>query len=162
MKKDDTHEQADATLGEKLRTARESKKLSLEAVNRDTKISLVVLKALEQDDFESFESEIYLKGFLRTYARYLGLDVDRTLQSLSRQRGGTPIKGGATWDIEESIVEEKLKSPRIFRRFVLPLLFVLILILIFLYVNERQKVRRLTPGETQGYLETGADGSRLA
>jgi cytoskeletal protein RodZ len=63
------------TVGEILRTAREARKLSVEQVNRETKISVQTVRSLEQDDFGAFPSETYLKGFVRTYADFLGLDA---------------------------------------------------------------------------------------
>lgn len=146
------------SVGEILKSAREAKKITLDVVNQNTKISVDVLAALEQDDLDSFESDIYLKGFLRTYAKYLGVDATDVLRALDRQRGKFAPTGGTMWDIEETVREEKLKSPRIFRRFILPLMLLLIALLIFLFVNERSKVKRLTPPNQRGYLEeAGAD-----
>ena len=150
------------TLGESLRAARKAKKLTLEKVNLETKISVEALKSLEQDDFESFESDIYLKGFLRNYARFLGMDVEQALRGLRKQRGGGSSATGAVWDTEGSVKEEKLKSPWLFKRVFLPLLLVIILVLTILYFNERQKVKRLTPGGSVGYLTTEWVSSRLS
>jgi cytoskeleton protein RodZ len=142
------------SVGEILRSAREAKNLTLEKAHQDTKISVRVLGALEQDDFESFESDIYLKGFLKTYAQYLGVEVSHVLKTLSQQRGGRVSSSrAALWDIEETVTEEKLKSPRIFRRFVLPVLIAVIVILVVLFVNERRKVRDLTRNKSQSYLK---------
>ena len=102
-----------------------------------------MLKTLEHDDFASFESEIYLKGFVKNYANYLGLDTDHILRVLEGQRGGTTAAGGTTWDIEESVREEKLKSPRVMTRIVVPLLLAIIVVLSILLVLERRKVKEL-------------------
>jgi len=143
------------SVGEMLRAAREARGQTIEQVNMATKISVNVLQSLEQDDFESFQSDIYLKGFLRSYAKYLGVEIHDVLRTLDKQRGGARSTSGvATWDDEESIKEEKLTSPRIFRRFVLPVLVLIIVVLLFLFINERRKVRRLTTGSTQGYVVT--------
>jgi cytoskeletal protein RodZ len=125
------------TIGEILKRAREARKLSIEDVNRETKISVKVIRALEQDDMDSFASETYLKGFLRNYAIYLGLDANRLWGMLSRQHGKVPDVSGTFWDIEEAVREEKLKSPRLVQRIVIPLLVIVILVLGFLYVKER-------------------------
>jgi len=142
------------SVGETLRAAREAKKLSLDAANRETKISVQILNSLEQDDFESVGSDIYLKGFLRNYARFLGVDVDDLMRTLDRQRGRGQLGVGTMWDIEEAVTEERIRGPRIFKRFVLPLLFLIILILTALFINERKKVKRLTVGDAQGYLQS--------
>jgi cytoskeletal protein RodZ len=144
------------SVGELLRSAREGKRLTLDAVNRETKISVGVLSSLEQDDFDALGNDIYLKGFLRAYARFLGLDFDQIIRVLDKQRGGRGARGAGTmWDIEESVKEEKLESPRIFKRFGLPLLFLVILVLILLFANERKKVKRLSIEEGQG--RTGSE-----
>ena len=144
------------SVGEMLRAAREKRNETIEQVNLATKISIQVLESLEQDDFESFESDIYLKGFLRNYAKYLGVSEHDVTQAMERQRGGVAsvASGPATWDLEEPIREEKLTSPRIFKRFVLPIMIGALVLLLLLFINERRKVRRLTTGSAQGYLGT--------
>ena len=131
------------TVGEVLKSRREEKKLSLAEVNEHTKLSIDVLRSIEQDDFGSFESEIYLKGFLRNYAKFLGLDVDYVLQLLEGQRGRTQSTGGTMWDIEATVREEKLTSPRILNRIVVPLLIVVVIILSVLLALEKRKVKEL-------------------
>lgn len=150
------------SVGEILRSARESKKLTLDAVNRDTKISVDVLASLEQDDFDAVGSDIYLKGFLKNYALFLGIEVDHVLKTLDRQRGKGLSSRGTMWDIEETgMREEKVESPNIFKRVILPLLIVLIMLLALLFLNERRKVKRLTPADTQGYLESEKPEARF-
>jgi cytoskeletal protein RodZ len=127
------------TIGEILKRTRESRDLTVEQVNRETKISVNVIKWLEQDDLDSFSSETYLKGFLKNYARYLELDPDQMWSMLSRQRGRSPDGKGTFWDIEEAVREEKLKSPRIMQRIVLPVLIVVIIVLAALFIHERRK-----------------------
>lgn len=127
------------TIGEILKRTRESRELTVERVNRETKISVSVILSLEQDDLDSFSSETYLKGFLKNYARYLELDPDQMWSMLGRQRGSAPDGKGTFWDIEEAIREEKLKSPRIMQRIVLPILVVVIIVLAALFIHERRK-----------------------
>jgi cytoskeletal protein RodZ len=143
------------SVGEMLRTAREARKITLDVVNQNTKISVDVLASLEQDDFDSFESDIYLKGFLKTYANYLHIDVHEVLRALDRQRGKYVTGTGTMWDIEESVKEEIVKAPKIFRRVIVPLLLALIVILLFLLIKERRdEDSSLTPRGTQGYLQS--------
>jgi cytoskeletal protein RodZ len=125
-------------------------------------MSVPVLRALEQDDFGSFESEIYLKGFLRNYAKYLGLDAEQVARRLEGQRGGATASRGTTWDIEEPMKEEKLRSPRILTRFVLPFLLVIIVILSILLALERRKVQELRSNLRQVGQTTEAVDSRPA
>jgi cytoskeletal protein RodZ len=125
------------TIGEILKRTRESRNLTVETVNRETKISVNVIRALEQDDLESFSSETYLKGFLKNYAKYLELEPDQLWSMLNRQKGSVPDGKGTFWDIEEAVREEKLKSPKIVQRIVVPILIIVIVVLTVLFIRER-------------------------
>lgn len=135
------------TIGEIFKRTREQKNLTIDKVNEDTKISVAVIRALEEDDMEAFASETYLKGFLKSYAKYLGLDPDRIWNMSNRMKGDVPEGKGTFWDIEESIKEEKLGSPRILQRIIVPLLIVAIAVLTFLYIKERRKENSEKVGE---------------
>ena len=63
-------------LGEMLRSARESRGLDRGRIERDTRIRERYLSALERGAYDELPGEVYARGFLRTYARYLGLDAD--------------------------------------------------------------------------------------
>ncbi len=142
-----------STVGELLRKAREEKKLSLEDVNRHTRISIETLQALEQDDIESFGSETYLRGFLKNYAGFLKLDLDLVLMTLDRQRGRVHPGKGTLWDIEETLKEEKLKSSRLLSRIVVPLLIVMLIVLSVLYIQERKQKKSSNDGDQVGYSQ---------
>jgi cytoskeletal protein RodZ len=83
------------SLGEKLKTARESKKLSYDQVGRETNIAIRYLEALEAEEFSKFPGEPYVLGFIRNYGEYLGLDVQELLslyRSLKIQEQAVPVE----------------------------------------------------------------------
>lgn len=59
-----------------LRRCREFHGITLEEASKTTKIGISHLKALENDQIREFANRAYLKGFLRIYATYLGLNSD--------------------------------------------------------------------------------------
>jgi len=63
-----------ATAGSVLKKEREKRKLSLNDISEETKININYLKAIEADDYSIFPGETYIIGFIRNYARALGLD----------------------------------------------------------------------------------------
>ena len=67
-------------LGDLLRKTRESKDLSLQQVEEATKIRHAYLQALEEEAFDRLPAAVYVKGFLKNYALFLGLDSSSTLQ----------------------------------------------------------------------------------
>jgi len=62
--------------GKLLKASRESQNLSLKEVSESTKIREPLLMAIEEDRYEIIKYPAYLKGFLKTYAKYLGLNPD--------------------------------------------------------------------------------------
>jgi len=61
-------------IGNSLREARERRRLDFAQAELATKIRGKYLRALEDEEFELLPAQTYVKGFLRTYAEYLGLD----------------------------------------------------------------------------------------
>jgi len=73
------------TIGQQLRQAREARQLTLEQVTRATHIRAHYLQLLEDDRLEALPSEVQARGFLRTYANYLGLDAGSIMASLQTE-----------------------------------------------------------------------------
>lgn len=71
-------------IGNSLRQARIERNISLEDVEKNTKIRKVYLEALENEKWDTIPGAVYTRGFLRTYAKYLGLDEKEYLASLSK------------------------------------------------------------------------------
>src|SRR5512133_2605925 len=67
-------------IGSSLREARLRQRLELSDVERDTRIRAKYLGALEDERFEVLPGPAYTKGFLRSYADYLGLDAQRFVE----------------------------------------------------------------------------------
>jgi cytoskeletal protein RodZ len=63
-------------IGSTLREARVRRSLTLQQVEEDTKIRVKYVQAMENEDFDIMPGPTYVKGFLRTYSEYLGLDPD--------------------------------------------------------------------------------------
>ncbi|MBI2683829.1 MAG: DUF4115 domain-containing protein [Actinobacteria bacterium] len=61
-------------IGSSLREARQRRGLDLPACERETKIRAKYLRAMEDDEFETLPAPTYVRGFLKTYAEFLGLD----------------------------------------------------------------------------------------
>lgn len=67
------------TFGENLRKQRELRGLSLDAISTITKISPRMLRAIEEEHFEQLPGGVFNKGFVRAYARLVGLDEDEAV-----------------------------------------------------------------------------------
>ena len=74
-------------LGEQLLAARERKGVDLYRAERDTKIRVRYLAALERGDYNELPGTVYTKGFLRNYALYLGLNPEEILEQYRQEYG---------------------------------------------------------------------------
>jgi len=68
-------------LGESLRVKREERGLSLKDVELILSIRVKYLEALETENFDLIPGEVYVKGFLRNYAKYLDLNSEELVQA---------------------------------------------------------------------------------
>jgi len=76
-------------IGTTLRESRVRRSLTLQQVEEDTKIRVKYVQAMENEDWDDMPGVTYVKGFLRTYATYLGLDPDVIIDEF-RSRGVAP------------------------------------------------------------------------
>jgi cytoskeleton protein RodZ len=67
------------SFGERLQREREMRGITLEEIADSTKIGTRSLRALEQENFDQLPGGIFNKGFVRAYARYLGIDEEQAV-----------------------------------------------------------------------------------
>lgn len=72
------------TVGQILKEAREDKSYTLEDVERQTKIRVELLEALEADNFRKLPPETFIQGFIKNYGTFLGLDTKKLLAIFRR------------------------------------------------------------------------------
>ena len=78
------------TIGQRLKTAREEQRLTLDKVFESTRIRIQYLQALEEDDVSVMPSPVQARGYLRNYAEFLGLDVTKLLEDLRESSAQKP------------------------------------------------------------------------
>jgi cytoskeleton protein RodZ len=72
------------TLGSLLRTSREERHIDLDAVVKATKVRRHYLEALENEEWEKLPSQVFVKGFVRAYAEFLGLDTEKVVEDYQK------------------------------------------------------------------------------
>ena len=72
------------SLGEKLKQARDERGISLSEVAEQTRISPLYLEAIENDDYRTLPGGIFNKGFVKSFAKYVGVDEHEALQDYTR------------------------------------------------------------------------------
>ena len=84
--------------GEKFRKAREKKELSLDDVSNVTKIGSRMLRAIEEEHFDDLPGGVFNKGFIRAYAKHLGLDAEEAVTDYLASLRQAQIDAQEVWD----------------------------------------------------------------
>jgi cytoskeleton protein RodZ len=95
------------SFGEKLRRERELRAISLQEISTATKIGTRILTALEEDDFDKLPGGIFNKGFVRAYARYVGIDEEKAVADYLE------AAKGELHDQEFQVVATQMEAARI-------------------------------------------------
>jgi cytoskeleton protein RodZ len=104
------------SFGEKLRKEREQRKITLDDISSTTKISTRMLRALEDEHFDELPGGVFNKGFVRAYARHIGLDEEQAITDYLDATNQTPSATTPVTVPEISVVaaqaaqEERLRS----------------------------------------------------
>ena len=98
-------------IGRILEQERKARGLSLEEVEEATKIRKRYLDGLEREDYAVLPDEVYARGFLKTYANYLGLDGEALSRQLKSRRKPRREHGINYDSAPESGFEEPLIAP---------------------------------------------------
>jgi len=80
-------------IGQILREARNRRKVDLSAVEAATRIRIRFLRAIENEEWDVLPEGVYTRGFIRTYAGYLGLDGERLAEDFRRDVEGAGRHG---------------------------------------------------------------------
>ena len=73
-------------IGQKLEDARNRKGISIREASESTKIRGDFLSSFEAGNFDINLPEVYLRGFIRVYARFLGIDPESALRRFAAQQ----------------------------------------------------------------------------
>ena len=121
------------TVGERLRAAREEKKLSLEDVAAQTRIPQRHLESLEAADWEKLPAPTYTMGFAKSYATAVGLDRADIGEQLKAEMGGVRPVTQATEVFEPADPARTMPKSLVFGA----IGAVILLIVLMTWLNER-------------------------
>jgi len=138
--------------GARLSAARKERELSLKTVADELKLDVSMVVAIEQDDRTALPAAIFVKGYLRRYARLTGLPEDELVSDYSDSMGEPPPLSVVAIKRKKSFI--RLPSARLLRNIILILLAVIMAWLAYPFV-ERFIASRGQSGEepAPGHLD---------
>ena len=143
-------------IGERLKLVRKQKGLSYDQIFEVTRIQPVILKGIELG--QTPVSPVFLRGFIKTYSRSLGLDPDDLLEWSESTKSETKDKIKKKTEIFQT---ERVKRKRIYSRFLFISfgIFILTQVFIFTDVKEKYPVGHLkdTPPVKDTYIQSQPD-----
>jgi cytoskeleton protein RodZ len=95
-------------IGDTLRRTRARQRVDIRTVEADTKVRAKYLRALENEEWNLLPGPAYARGFLRTYAQYLGLDADALVDEY-RRGVETSLGPDAPQIFAEPVLEHRLR-----------------------------------------------------
>ncbi len=101
------------TLGRYLHDARVARGIDLREAAQQTRISLQYLRALEEEDFKKLPGDVFVKGFLKNYGKYLRLDEAELMKQYSELLQKPSPVGVASQDKQAAEAEKPSRSSKI-------------------------------------------------
>jgi len=129
VKKKEKEIPEDSSLGIFLKKSREECHVELDDIAEATRIRRYYLEAIENDEWDKLPSKVFIKGFLKSYAEFLGLDKEAVIHHYLRASSIETTEPGAVKKIRSRSVKPYL----IMIVSVLALVFIIAVI----YLNER-------------------------
>lgn len=139
------------SIGETLRKARESKGITLDQAEDDTKIRKRYLQALEDGDYDIIPGLVYAKGFLRNYSGYLGLNQEEIMIEY-KLAAVPPKEEGPKEDIRETINRRraiKRSNKRAYMAAAVVALFAMATFAVYGFIAKDPKDSPVTTGNSQ-------------
>lgn len=75
------------TLGERMKKIRNERRLSLAEISKSTKIQVKYLEYIEEGEYLKLPADVYVRGFLRSYAIFMGLNESALIKQYEREKG---------------------------------------------------------------------------
>lgn len=151
-------------LGQYLRSAREARGINLHDAAQQTRISVVYLKALEEEDFSKLPGEVFVRGFLKNYGKFLRLDETQVMKKYG-EFSAPKSEAVSVAEKQPAATGSKQKTPR--STTIEPFLWgagIIAALILFMFTSlpgrRQQETKQVVPPMSTGQTVT-AQGSMM-
>ncbi len=142
------------SVGERLQQAREQHKLLIEEVAEKLHIDMEIVEALERDDDANLPAPIFVQGYLKNYARLVGLPPELLIKEYIAQGRNEPPPLSSVTTVSQKLPGARFPTFRLFRNILLLALAGLLVWMAYPYAESIIRQRATVPDEVEpGRLE---------
>jgi cytoskeleton protein RodZ len=141
------------SFGRYLQAIRIERNIRLELVAEETRIALATLEAIEKEDFGQLPPEVFLRGFLRAYAKAVGANPDEAVRRYDACR--MMSSSGAVADHGQQVISEELRGKLIVSLVLLAGLMAVSLLGYQQWNQPRRDASKHTPASDSRSVTTG-------
>ncbi len=155
------------TVGEYLKKERELRQISIQEVAEGTKISISRLRLIEENRFDDLPAEVFVRGFIRNYAEYIGIDPEEAILRLEEDLKGQSASVARQPEMTSSTtIDIRARDPRRFIGWIIGVILILLVAagVYYFFFSGHKKTSILTMGSnttfgtTEG-AQSAANGS---
>lgn len=116
-----------SSIGNALKLVRQQKGYSLEDVSKATKISISVLKSIEENNFSALPNGIFTRGFIKSICKFLEIEDEKLLTEYDKYSSNDKSNGAISLPLNFRVTSERLKEQSGKYRIIVAMLIFLIL-----------------------------------
>lgn len=146
-------------LGGRFRAAREARGLSLSEVADQIRIRSVYLAAIEEENWSAIGAPVYVRGFIRTYARFLKLDPEEAIAAFNRTQPEWAAPGASPPEPARSLARPRRTGLLLWVAGIVAVLLVAFVVYNELTMHAAQTAQTPAAAEATETPTAGAEGS---
>ncbi|WP_297794727.1 RodZ domain-containing protein [uncultured Marinobacter sp.] len=146
-----SQQSAGESAGSLLRQGREKKGLSVSDIADSQHLRPAVIQAIEDGDYQQIDSELFLKGYVRAYAKQVGLEADSVVAILDKELEPLRLRRAEALEANPLVdIERRRRQKRRFAKILIVLVALLVAAyLVFRFVDDGSVGTEATPNGEQ-------------
>jgi cytoskeleton protein RodZ len=147
----------DTVVGAQLRAARERLQLSVEDIASSLHLDAGMVEAIEENDRDRLPAPIFVQGYLRNYARLVGLSPETLVREYARRERREPPPLSSVMSAQQDLPRVVLALPRLLRNALLLMIALALIWWGYPHIERLIAARVSAPAEAPGQLELPLD-----
>ncbi len=148
------------TVGEFLKKERELRQITIQEVAEGTKISISRLRLIEENRFDDLPAEVFVRGFIRNYADYIGIDPEEAILRLEEDlKGQSSVSSRQPEMVTTTSIDIGTRESKRFLGLAIGTVLILLIAagLYYFFFSGKEQLRQFSPGANSSVSDTAGD-----